>query len=101
MHDGNGCFVTDSAVTAPSEKYGAQLRAPVDLRSDTITRPSAAMREAMASAEVGDEQRGEDPTVTRLEQMAASFLGQEAAVFMPTATMANQVAVRLLAAPGR
>jgi threonine aldolase len=72
----------------------------IDLRSDTATRPSAGMREAMARAEVGDEQRREDPTVNALEESAAAFLGQEAAVFLPTATMANQIALKVLTEPG-
>ena len=67
----------------------------IDLRSDTMTRPTAAMREAMAHAVVGDEQYGEDPTVIELERRAAAFLGHEAAVFVPTATMANQIALRI------
>jgi threonine aldolase len=72
----------------------------IDLRSDTMTRPTAAMREAMANAEVGDEQYGEDPTVLELELRAAAWLGHEAAVYLPTASMANQIAVRILASPG-
>lgn len=72
----------------------------IDLRSDTSTQPTPAMREAIANAVVGDEQRGEDPTVLELERRTASFLGQEAAVFLPTATMANQIAVRILSRPG-
>jgi threonine aldolase len=72
----------------------------IDLRSDTATRPSAAMRRAMAEAEVGDEQRQEDPTVNALEERAAAFLGQETAVFLPTATMANQIALKVLTEPG-
>ncbi len=67
----------------------------VDLRSDTVTRPTAAMRSAMAAAEVGDDVYGEDPTVNRLEQRAAAMLGKEAAIFVPTGTMGNQVAIRL------
>lgn len=67
----------------------------VDLRSDTVTRPTAAMREAMARAEVGDDVYGEDPTVNRLEQRAAELLGKEAAIFVPTGTMGNQIAIRL------
>ena len=59
----------------------------IDLRSDTQTKPSPGMREAMASAEVGDEQRREDPTVLALEERAARFLGQEEAVYVPTATI--------------
>jgi threonine aldolase len=72
----------------------------IDLRSDTMTRPTAAMREAIANADVGDEQYGEDPTVLDLERRAAEFLGQEAAVFLPTASMGNQIAVRILTQPG-
>src|SRR2546421_4362468 len=59
------------------------------------------MREAMASAEVGDEQRREDPTVNELERLAAELLGQEEAVYLPTATMANQIALRILTRPGQ
>ena len=72
----------------------------IDLRSDTVTRPTPAMRDAIAAAEVGDEQKREDPTVLELERRAAELLGQEEAVFVPTATMANQIAVRILSQPG-
>jgi threonine aldolase len=72
----------------------------IDLRSDTKTQPSPDMRAAIAAAEVGDEQRREDPTVNRLEAMAAELLGQEEAVFVPTATMANEIALRVLGNPG-
>jgi threonine aldolase len=72
----------------------------IDLRSDTQTKPSAAMREAMARAEVGDEQRREDPTVLELERRAAAFLGQDEAVYLPTATMANQIALAILGERG-
>jgi threonine aldolase len=72
----------------------------IDLRSDTQTKPSAGMRAAMASAEVGDEQRREDPTVLALEERAARFLGQEEAVYLPTATMANQIALSVLGERG-
>jgi threonine aldolase len=72
----------------------------IDLRSDTATRPTPGMREAIARAEVGDEQKREDPTVDALEQRVASLVGQEEAVFLPTATMANQIALRLLSEPG-
>jgi threonine aldolase len=72
----------------------------IDLRSDTATRPTAAMRAAMAAAEVGDEQLREDPTVNELQRRAATLLGQEAALFLPTATMANQIALRVLTQPG-
>ena len=72
----------------------------IDLRSDTKTKPTAEMRAAIAAAEVGDEQRREDPTVNELEARAAELLGQEEAVFVPTATMANEIALRLLGEPG-
>jgi threonine aldolase len=69
--------------------------AMIDLRSDTVTRPTAKMRAAMAEAEVGDDVYGEDPTVNRLEARAAEVFGREAALFVPTGTMGNQVAIRL------
>ena len=72
----------------------------IDLRSDTATDPTPAMRAAIADAVVGDEQRREDPTVTELQRRAAELLGQEAALFVPTATMANQIALKLLSTPG-
>jgi threonine aldolase len=72
----------------------------IDLRSDTATRPTEGMRAAIARAEVGDEQRREDPSVTALQERAASLLGQEAALFVPTATMANQIALKLHTRPG-
>ena len=67
----------------------------IDLRSDTVTRPTPAMRQAMANAEVGDDVYGEDPTVNKLEQAAAALFGREAAIFVPTGTMGNQIAIRL------
>lgn len=72
----------------------------VDLFSDTVTRPTAAMRRAMAEAEVGDEQNREDPTVNRLQAMVAELLGQEAALFLPSGTMCNQVAFAVHCRPG-
>lgn len=72
----------------------------IDLRSDTVTLPSAAMRAAMAEAEVGDDQYGEDPSVNRLQAEVAELLGTEAALFLPSGTMANQVALRSLTRPG-
>jgi threonine aldolase len=72
----------------------------IDLRSDTATQPSEAMRRAIAEAVVGDEQKREDPSVNALQERAAALLGQEAAIFVPTATMANQIALKLLARPG-
>ncbi|MCC7397124.1 MAG: aminotransferase class I/II-fold pyridoxal phosphate-dependent enzyme [Planctomycetes bacterium] len=68
---------------------------PADFRSDTMTRPTPAMRAAMAAAEVGDDVWGEDPTVTRLEAAAAALLGKPAALFLPSGTMANQVAIHV------
>ena len=65
---------------------------PIDLRSDTVTRPTAAMRAAMAEAPVGDDQFGEDPTVNRLQERVAALLGKAAALWVPSGTMANQVA---------
>jgi len=67
----------------------------IDLRSDTVTRPTPAMRRAMAEAEVGDDVYGEDPTINRLEQRAAEITGKEAAVFVPTGTMGNTIGVKL------
>jgi threonine aldolase len=72
----------------------------IDLRSDTLTQPTRGMREAIANAEVGDEQKREDPTVNELERRGAQFLGHEEAVFLPTATMANQIALQILGRPG-
>ena len=73
---------------------------PIDLRSDTVTRPSQAMRQAMASAEVGDDVYSDDPTVNSLEERVAALFGKEAGVFTPTGSLANQLAIRMLVAPG-
>src|SRR5947209_830233 len=73
---------------------------PIDLRSDTVTRPSAAMRRAMADAPVGDDQYGEDPSVNRLQERCAELLGKQAALFVPSGTMANQIALKVLTRPG-
>ena len=75
--------------------------AVIDLRSDTLTRPTPEMRAAMAAAEVGDDVYGEDPTVNGLEERAAEIFGREAAVFVPTGTMGNQIAIRLHTRPGQ
>ncbi len=75
--------------------------APVDLRSDTVTRPTPAMRRAMADAEVGDDVFREDPTVRRLEEISATAMGKEAALFVPTGTMGNQIAVNVWTRPGQ
>jgi threonine aldolase len=72
----------------------------IDLRSDTVTRPTPAMRAAMAAAEVGDDVFDEDPTVNRLQERVAALLGKEAALFVPSGTMSNQIAVRVHTVPG-
>jgi threonine aldolase len=72
----------------------------IDLRSDTVTRPSDGMRQAMAQAEVGDDVYGEDPTVNRLQERIADRFGTEAALFVPSGTMANQICVNVLTDPG-
>ena len=73
----------------------------IDLRSDTVTKPSEAMRQAMARAEVGDDVYGEDPTVNRLQEMGAAQVGKAIALFVPSGTMANQLALRAQAQPGQ
>ncbi len=73
---------------------------PIDLRSDTVTRPTAAMRAAIAAAPVGDDQYGEDTLTNLLQERCAALLGKEAALWLPSGTMANQVALRVLARPG-
>ncbi len=77
--------------TAPERKQSAVI----DLRSDTVTKPTAEMRRAMAEAEVGDDVYGEDPSVNRLEQRAADMFQREAAMFVPTGTMGNQIAIKV------
>src|SRR5512142_1363336 len=77
----------------------AEMR-PIDLRSDTVTRPTPEMRKAMAAAEVGDDVYGEDPTINRLEERAAEILGMEAALFVPSGTMGNAIAIRILTQRG-
>jgi threonine aldolase len=73
---------------------------PIDLRSDTVTQPNEGMRRAIYDAEVGDDHRGEDPTMRALEEHIAAILGHEAAVFVPSGTMGNNIALRLVAGPG-
>ena len=73
----------------------------IDLRSDTVTRPTEGMRRAMAEAEVGDDVYGEDPTVARLQERVAGLLGFEAAIFTPTGSMANVLALAALTGHGR
>jgi threonine aldolase len=79
---------------------GQRIEPPVDLRSDTVTKPDPRMRRAMAEAEVGDDVLGEDPTVRRLEERAAELLGQEAGLYVPSGTMGNQVALHVHGFPG-
>jgi threonine aldolase len=88
----------DHPLEARVEK--GKMGAVIDLRSDTLTKPTPGMRAAIASAEVGDDQKREDPTVNELERRGAEFLGQEEAVYLPTATMANQIALNILGRPG-
>jgi threonine aldolase len=76
------------------------MNQPIDLRSDTVTRPTDSMRAAMAAAPVGDDQYGEDPTTNLLQSRVAELLGKEAALWLPSGTMANQVALRVLTRPG-
>ena len=85
---------------APRARLGMSADPAIDLRSDTVTRPTAAMREAMAEAPVGDDQYGEDPTANALQERVAQLLGKEAALWLPSGTMANQVALRVLTRPG-
>src|SRR5499433_684574 len=80
---------------------GKKTMTYIDLRSDTVTKPTDEMREAMARAEVGDDVYGEDPTARRLQERAAEILGKEAALFVPSGTMGNQIAVRLHTQPGQ
>src|SRR3954465_7386109 len=80
----------------PTDAEGA-----VDLRSDPLTRPTAAMRRAMADAEVGDDVYREDPTVNALEERVAAMFGHEAALFVPSGTMGNQIGLRLVCEPGQ
>src|SRR5213078_3784405 len=92
----------DRAHRRPDRRHrgGARMSEPIDLRSDTVTRPTPAMREAIAAAPVGDDQYGEDPTTNRLQERVASLLGKAASLFLPSGTMANQVALRVLTQPG-
>ena len=83
---------------APTEEVRSAV---IDLRSDTVTRPTPEMRRAMFEAEVGDDVYGEDPTVNRLEKRAAEVFGREAAIFVPTGTMGNQIAIKIHTRPGQ
>jgi threonine aldolase len=84
-----------------SDLQHAHEHSMIDLRSDTVTKPTDAMRKAMARADVGDDVYGEDPTVNRLQEMAAAMFGKKAALFVPSGTMGNQLAIRLHTQPGQ
>src|SRR5512144_2447195 len=84
----------------PRASWPPMRRPPIDLRSDTVTRPTAAMRRAMAAAEVGDDALGEDPTVAALPRRTSALRGREAALCVPSGTMATQIAVGVPIAPG-
>ncbi len=93
-----------STVTSTGTAENAEPRmrvSTVDLRSDTVTKPTPEMRRAMAEAEVGDDVYGEDPTINRLEQRAAEIFGREAAIFVPSGTMGNQIAIKIHTRPGQ
>src|SRR5262245_14667991 len=79
---------------------GGQMAVEVDLSGDTVTNPTRAMRQCMCEAEVGDEQKGEDPTVALLQEMVAELLGKETALFLPSGTMCNEIAMRVHCRPG-
>src|SRR6059058_6242900 len=91
-------FVVHAFTLARS--HALTLMSPIDLRSDTVTRPTPAMRRAMAEAEVGDDVLDGDPTVRRLEARVAEMLGKEDALFFPSGTQANQTGIALLTRPG-
>lgn len=92
--------MTPAAATAASPADTASRSELIDLRSDTVTRPTPAMREAIAAAPVGDDQYGEDTLMNQLQERVAALLGKEAALWCPSGTMANQVALRVLTRPG-
>jgi threonine aldolase len=91
----------ESTATQNEVETTKQVMAPVDLRSDTVTKPTPAMRRAMAEAEVGDDVYGEDPTVNRLQARAAEIFQREAALFVPTGSMGNLVAIKTWTQPGQ
>jgi threonine aldolase len=91
----------ETSVLAEEAAQAASAVATIDLRSDTVTKPTPAMRAAMAAAEVGDDVYAEDPTINRLEARAAEIFGREAALFFPSGTMGNQTAIRLLTQHGQ
>jgi threonine aldolase len=90
-----------TSVSKPERIEQAHAAAVVDLRSDTVTKPTPAMRRAMAEAEVGDDVYGEDPTINRLEQRAAEIFAREAAIFVPTGSMGNSIAIKIHTKPGQ
>src|SRR4051794_17993969 len=90
-----------TAVTKSEHMERTHAAAIVDLRSDTVTKPTPEMRRAMAEAEVGDDVYGEDPTINKLEKHAAEIFAREAAIFVPTGTMGNQIAIKLHTQPGQ
>jgi len=90
-----------TSVTKPERIEQTRIAAVVDLRSDTVTKPTPAMRRAMAEAEVGDDVYGEDPTVNKLEQLAAETFAREAAIFVPTGSMATRSLSRSIPSPDR
>ncbi len=94
-------MATDTLIAPPLVPARDTPVAAIDLRSDTVTRPTPRMRAAMAEAEVGDDVYGEDPTVNALEARAAELFGREAGLFVPTGTMGNQIAIRLHTTPGQ
>jgi threonine aldolase len=90
-----------TAITKPDKVQHTHTAAVVDLRSDTVTKPTPAMRRAMAEAEVGDDVYGEDPTINKLEQRAAEIFAREAAIFVPTGSMGNTIAIKIHTKPGQ
>src|SRR5215467_8783650 len=94
-------MATRSVKPEPSALEERKPATIIDLRSDTVTKPTPEMRRAMAEAEVGDDVYGEDPTVNRLEQRAAQIFAREAAIFVPSGTMGNQIAIKIHTGPGQ
>ncbi|MBI1749804.1 MAG: low specificity L-threonine aldolase [Acidobacteria bacterium] len=90
----------ESTATQNEVEQGKQALAPVDLRSDTVTKPTPAMRRAMAEAEVGDDVYGEDPTVNRLQTRAAEIFERDAALFVPSGSMGNLISIKIWTQPG-
>jgi threonine aldolase len=90
-----------TAITKPDRVDHTHTTAVVDLRSDTVTKPTPAMRRAMAEAEVGDDVYGEDPTINKLERRAAETFAREAAIFVPTGSMGNSIAIKIHTQPGQ